>query len=168
MLERLCDVPIDMTTMQDTRSGSLCELGFIELALRDSLTETRRASFPARSAVPVDLGEKILHERAPWGTGLLLRTEDGMLIMIAWRQGSAHLAVAGADETLVDDLTQGLVARLRDSELEDGCVPVTFWAGGESPISARRPRAPGATRSSPRRRRTSPSGASGPRGRSPR
>jgi hypothetical protein len=131
-------VPIDMTTTQDTRMGSLCELGFIELALRDSLTETRRATFPARSAVPVELGKKLLHERASWGTGLLLRTEDGMLIVITWRRGSAQLAVAGSDETLVDELTDGLVARLRDSEPDDGCVPVTFWAGGESPTSARR------------------------------
>ena len=138
MFQRPSDVPIEMITTQDTRSGNLCELGFIELALRDALTETRRATFPARSAVPVDLGKKILHERAPWGTGLLLRTEDGMLIMIAWRHGSAHLAVAGTDETLVDDLTHGLVARLRDSDPDDGCVPVTFWAGGVPPTTARR------------------------------
>jgi len=134
-------VPIEMTTMQDARSGHLCLLGFTELALRDSLIEIRRATFPASEAVPKDLdalGEKILHERASGGTGLLLRSEDGMLIAIAWGHGSAELAVAGTDEAQVDDLTQGLVDRLRDNDRDDGSVPMTFWAGGVPPISARR------------------------------
>src|SRR4051812_17197781 len=91
-------VPIDLSTTQDSRSAGLSCLAFNELALRDGLTQIRRAQFPVANGLPSDLsplGEVLLEERAALANGVVLRAEDGLLIGLGWGRGSAELSVAG-------------------------------------------------------------------------
>lgn len=134
-------MPVELTTTQGIRDGSLCLIAFNELALRDGLAEIRRVQFPVSGEAPADalpLGEVLLNERNPFGAGMLLRGEDGLLVALSWGRGSAELAVAGTSDDLVGEVADALVARLRDDERDTGQVPVTFWAGGSSPVSPRR------------------------------
>lgn len=130
-----------MTTTQDLRSGHLCHLALIDLALRDGLQQIRRASFPVSLGELGDLsalGEVLIDERSSFGSGTLVRAEDGVLISLSTVRGSGDLAVAGSDRETVEELTERLADSLRDADHGDGHVPVTFWAGGPSPVNPRR------------------------------
>lgn len=78
-------MPVELTTTQGVRDGSLCLIAFHELALRDALPEIRRVQFPVAGPAPsqaLPLGEVLLNELNPFGAGMLLRAEDGMLIAL--------------------------------------------------------------------------------------
>lgn len=131
-----------LSTNQDLRTYGLTGTAFNELVLRESLSHTRRASFPAGELSLQDLcafGEVELAERIQGGSTALLRPEPRMLVHIAVAHGQGEIAVAGAERDSVDVVTADVMAALRDPEPDDGYVPVTFWARGVgTPLRLRR------------------------------
>jgi Domain of unknown function (DUF5925)/ATPase family associated with various cellular activities (AAA) len=134
-------VPLELTTVQDLRNAALCRLAFCEFALRDGLPAIRRRRFPASRIASEELaplGDVLLHEREPGAEGVLLRAADGVLVSISWTRGSASLDVAGHDAAEAEELADRLARALRDDDIAEGEVAVTFWTGSTPPLNARR------------------------------
>ena len=135
--------PLSISTTQDLRQGGLASAAFNELALREGLSQLRRASFPAAElglARMTVFGEVELAERLPGGASALLRPEPEMLVYLSAGRGHGEIAVAGTDRGAVDRVAAGVIAALRDPEPDDGRLPVTFWAhaSGGPPFNPRR------------------------------
>lgn len=139
---------ISLSTTQEVRGAGLAASAFNELALREGLSQLRRASFPAGDLSLAQLsvfGEVELAERFTGGASVLLRPEPEMLVYLSAARGHGEVAVAGTDRGAVDRVTASLIAALRDPEPDAEQVPVTFWAhaSGGPPFNPRRPiRAP--------------------------
>jgi hypothetical protein len=135
---------ISLSTTQEFRGAGLAGLAFNELALRERLSQVRRASFPAAELTLAELsvfGQVELAEQMQGGAGVLLRPEPQMLVYLFAGRGHGEIAVAGTDRDAVDRVGAGIIATLRDPEPDEDQVPVTFWARGSSwpPLNPRRP-----------------------------
>ena len=135
---------ISLSTTQEHRGPGLSASAFNELALREGLSQVRRATFPAAEltlAQLTALGHVELAERLIGGASVLLRPEPTMLVHLFAGRGHGEIAVAGTGREAVDRVTACIMAALRDPEPDEHQVPVTFWAHGSPgpPLNPRRP-----------------------------
>ena len=108
----------------------------------------RREGFAA-TALTADevapLGEVVLAERDTDGFDLVLELDGDTVAHVRVWRGRGTLAVATSERDALDQVTDGLLRCLRDPELPDGLVPVTFWsatAGGSTSTARRQLDAP--------------------------
>ena len=84
------------------------------------------------------LGEVMVAERAGPGLDAVLRIDPSMMALISAHRGRGELTVAGRDRGAVDDVGEAIVASLRDADLDEDQVPITFWALASPPFAVRR------------------------------
>jgi hypothetical protein len=134
---------ISLSTVQQLNVGSgIPTAVFVELALRESLTEIRHRMFPAVDATVEQLsafGVVELTHHAYDTISVLLRPQPDMLALLELGYGNGEVYVAGVDRAAVDGVAADLVATLRDPEIDEDQVAVSFWSAGSGhPVSARR------------------------------
>lgn len=134
---------ISLSTSQQVhyRAG-ISAAAFTEVAMREGLTEIHRDGFPAIEVTIEQLnafGDVLLAEHAYETIAVLLRPQPRMLALLEFGQGNGHVHIAGDERGAVAAVCADLIAALRDPELDEDHVPVTFWSHGRGdPVSVRR------------------------------
>ena len=91
---------LSLCTTQEIR-GSLAAAAFNEIAMRDGLSQIRRAAFPAAELTLAQLsvlGEVELAEQLPGAASVLLRPEPEMLVHLSAGRGQGEIGRASCRE----------------------------------------------------------------------
>lgn len=131
-----------LSAVQDPFGDRLAGIALNQIAMRDGLKHIRRVAFPAGELTVEQLGvlgDVELAEDLPSGPSVVLRLGPDMAACLFASGGNGEITVAGTSREAVDRVTADLLATLRDPDLRDDQVPITFWAHSPGrPLQPRR------------------------------